>query len=146
MERMLSSSVESMLSPYCIRPLLIYWSLSLEKLETSAAELSETTGKTCLAAQADVRQPQQLHEAVKKTIDKFGRIDFVVCGWHSSFVHLFLIFNVTEGAAGNFLAPISGLSENAFRTVMEIDTVRQYLCPLYGLWILGNSWILVRYI
>lgn len=27
------------------------------------------------------------------------------------------------GAAGNFLAPISGLSENAFRTVVEIDTV-----------------------
>ncbi len=27
------------------------------------------------------------------------------------------------GAAGNFLAPISGLSENAFRTVIEIDTV-----------------------
>ena len=28
-----------------------------------------------------------------------------------------------SGAAGNFLAPISGLSENAFRTVMEIDSV-----------------------
>jgi peroxisomal 2,4-dienoyl-CoA reductase len=28
------------------------------------------------------------------------------------------------GAAGNFLAPISGLSENAFRTVLEIDAVR----------------------
>lgn len=27
------------------------------------------------------------------------------------------------GAAGNFLAPISLMSENAFRTVMEIDTV-----------------------
>lgn len=32
-----------------------------------------------------------------------------------------------EGAAGNFLAPISGLSENAFRTVIEIDTVRIHL-------------------
>lgn len=29
------------------------------------------------------------------------------------------------GAAGNFLAPISGLSENAFRTVVEIDTVSE---------------------
>lgn len=28
------------------------------------------------------------------------------------------------GAAGNFLAPISNLSENGFRTVIEIDTVR----------------------
>ncbi|KAF8530681.1 hypothetical protein JB92DRAFT_2856909 [Gautieria morchelliformis] len=79
---------------------------NLEKLEASAAELSESTGKTCIAAQADVRQPQQLQEAVKKTIDKFGRIDYVVCG-----------------AAGNFLAPIGGLSENAFRTVIDIDTL-----------------------
>ena len=30
---------------------------------------------------------------------------------------------VDSGAAGNFLAPISGLSENAFKTVIEIDTV-----------------------
>ncbi len=31
------------------------------------------------------------------------------------------------GAAGNFLAPISLMSENAFRTVMEIDTVLSLL-------------------
>jgi 2,4-dienoyl-CoA reductase [(3E)-enoyl-CoA-producing], peroxisomal len=30
------------------------------------------------------------------------------------------------GAAGNFLAPISGLSSNAFRTVIEIDTIGTY--------------------
>lgn len=30
---------------------------------------------------------------------------------------------VATGAAGNFLAPISGISENAFKTVLEIDTV-----------------------
>jgi len=53
-----------------------------------------------------VRRPEALRDAVTKTIDNFGRIDFVICG-----------------AAGNFLAPISGLSENAFKTVMEIDTV-----------------------
>jgi peroxisomal 2,4-dienoyl-CoA reductase len=52
-------------------------------LEASAKELSEATGKTCLAAQADVRQPQQLQEAVSKAIGKFGRIDYVVCGLSS---------------------------------------------------------------
>jgi len=31
-----------------------------------------------------------------------------------------------SGAAGNFLAPISGISENAFRTVLEIDTMGTY--------------------
>ncbi|KAF8510810.1 NAD(P)-binding protein [Hysterangium stoloniferum] len=79
---------------------------NLEKLEAAAKELSISTGNTCIAAQADVRQPQQLQEAVTKAIEKFGRIDYVVCG-----------------AAGNFLAPIGGLSENAFRTVIEIDTL-----------------------
>ncbi|KAH7890348.1 hypothetical protein F5I97DRAFT_1834789 [Phlebopus sp. FC_14] len=78
----------------------------LDRITESAKELSQSTGQTCIPAQADVRQPQQLKEAVANTVDKFGRIDFVICG-----------------AAGNFLASIDGMSENAFRTVMEIDTI-----------------------
>ncbi|KAG6879193.1 hypothetical protein C0992_004496 [Termitomyces sp. T32_za158] len=78
----------------------------LDRLTQAAKELSETTGQKCLPAQADVRDPKTLAEAVCKTIEAFGKIDFVICG-----------------AAGNFLAPISGLSENAFRTVVEIDTL-----------------------
>lgn len=81
----------------------------LDKLHQAADELSKSTGKICLAVQADVRLPEQLKDAVEKTIQRFGRIDFVICG-----------------AAGNFLAPISGLSENAFRTVVEIDTLGTY--------------------
>ncbi|TCD60716.1 hypothetical protein EIP91_009637 [Steccherinum ochraceum] len=82
---------------------------NLDRLNASAEELSKATGKVCLAAQADVRKPEQLRDAVAKTIEKYGRIDFVICG-----------------AAGNFLAPISGLSENGFRTVLEIDTLGTY--------------------
>ncbi|KIK94120.1 hypothetical protein PAXRUDRAFT_828296 [Paxillus rubicundulus Ve08.2h10] len=78
----------------------------LDRLTESAKELSQATGQICIPAQADVRQPHQLKEAVAKTIEKFGQIDFVICG-----------------AAGNFLAPIDGMSENAFKTVMEIDTM-----------------------
>ncbi|KAF8961178.1 2,4-dienoyl-CoA reductase [Flammula alnicola] len=81
----------------------------LDRLTQTAKELSEATGRECIPTQADVRFPAQLKEAVAKTIEKFGRIDYVICG-----------------AAGNFLAPISGLSENAFRTVMEIDTIGTY--------------------
>ncbi|KAF9269739.1 2,4-dienoyl-CoA reductase [Marasmius fiardii PR-910] len=81
----------------------------LDRLTQTAQELSEATGKTCLPTSGDVRQPNTLKEAVEKTLQKFGRIDFVICG-----------------AAGNFLAPISGLSENAFKTVMEIDTIGSY--------------------
>ncbi|KAE9404847.1 2,4-dienoyl-CoA reductase [Gymnopus androsaceus JB14] len=81
----------------------------IDRLTQTAKELSEATGRTCIPFQADVRQPKMLKEAVEKTIEKFGRIDMVICG-----------------AAGNFLAPISGLSENAFKTVMEIDTLGTY--------------------
>lgn len=82
---------------------------NLERVTKSAKELSDETGRTCIAASADVRQPKQLQAAVKQCVEKFGRVDFVICG-----------------AAGNFLAPISGLSENAFRTVIEIDTLGTY--------------------
>jgi len=81
----------------------------LQRLNQAAKELSEATGKTCIAVQGDVRQPEALKHAVAKTIEKFGRIDFVICG-----------------AAGNFLSPISAMSENAFRTVIEIDTIGTY--------------------
>lgn len=40
------------------------------------------------------------------------------------------------GAAGNFLAPISNLSENGFRTVIEIDAVR---APCPALRIVGGA-------
>jgi 2,4-dienoyl-CoA reductase [(3E)-enoyl-CoA-producing], peroxisomal len=67
-----------------------------------------------------------LASAVEATIAKFGRIDYVICGAFPSSIHHKAASNLTStsiGAAGNFLAPISGLSENAFRTVIEIDTV-----------------------
>jgi len=78
----------------------------VERLTQAAKELSEATGQQCIATPADVRQPATLKEAVAKTIANFGRIDYVICG-----------------AAGNFLVPISGMSENAFKTVLEIDTM-----------------------
>ncbi|KAF9062383.1 2,4-dienoyl-CoA reductase [Rhodocollybia butyracea] len=82
---------------------------NLDRLTASAKDLSNKTGTTCIPAQADVRSPQSLQDAVKKTMERFGRIDFVICG-----------------AAGNFMAPIAGLSENAFKTVLEIDTLGTY--------------------
>ena len=51
-----------------------------ERLKSAAKELSDATGQECLPVAADVRKPETLVEAVKQTIDKFGRIDFVICG------------------------------------------------------------------
>lgn len=52
----------------------------LDRLTQAAEELSRTTGRTCIAAQADVRKADSLKEAVAKTIANFGRIDYVICG------------------------------------------------------------------
>jgi len=83
-----------------------------DRLETAAAELSQATGQECLAIAADVRKPEQVEAALDACLQKFGRLDILV-----------------NGAAGNFLAPAALLSYNAFRTVVEIDTVGTYnLC------------------
>ena len=80
-----------------------------ERLEAAAQQLSQDTGQPCLATPGDVRQPELVEAAIKATIERFGKLDFVI-----------------NGAAGNFIAPAATLSYNAFRTVMEIDTVGTY--------------------
>ena len=55
----------------------------LDRLTAAAEELSKDTGRTCIPAQADVRQPKALQDAVAKAIEKFGRIDFVICGMYT---------------------------------------------------------------
>ena len=54
--------------------------VSAKGLEDSAKNLENSTGRKCLPCAADVRDPEQVKSAVKKCIDKFGRIDFVICG------------------------------------------------------------------
>jgi peroxisomal 2,4-dienoyl-CoA reductase len=85
-----------------------------------------------LAVRADVRDPKQVQAAVKQTIEKYGRIDFVINGncLKRTFYQSIYKDHWLSGAAGNFLAPISGLSENGFRTVIEIDTVGLPLCSV----------------
>lgn len=77
-----------------------------DRLEATAAELREATGRTCLPIPCDVRDPSRVEAALDATLAELGRIDIVV-----------------NGAAGNFLCPASQLSYNGFRTVMEIDAV-----------------------
>lgn len=55
-------------------------SLSAKGLEESASKLEKATGRKCLAASADVRDPAALKKAVDETLAKYGRIDFVICG------------------------------------------------------------------
>lgn len=75
------------------------------KLQAASNTLTKATGRRCLPIAADVRKPPEVLSAMDKVLSEFGRIDIVV-----------------NNAAGNFLCPLSGMSYNAFRTVMEIDT------------------------
>lgn len=77
-----------------------------DRLEAVAKELSEETGRRCVATPADVREPKAVEAALDAAIEQLGDVDIVV-----------------NGAAGNFLCPAATLSYNAFKTVIDIDTI-----------------------
>lgn len=74
-----------------------------EKLEAAAAGI-QAAGGTAATFPADVRDYPALEAAAARTRELFAEIDLVVCG-----------------AAGNFPAPVNGMSANGFRAVIDID-------------------------
>jgi peroxisomal 2,4-dienoyl-CoA reductase len=80
-----------------------------DRLDTACTEFNTLHRGKSLGISADVRNYNQVQEAVAKALDVFGRIDIVI-----------------NGAAGNFLAPVEKLSSRGFQTVMEIDLVGTY--------------------
>lgn len=77
------SSAESQSCPIKLAELSDRLRVSAKGLEESAVKLEKGTGQRCLPLAADVREPAQLESAVKMTIDRYGKIDFVVCGMSS---------------------------------------------------------------
>src|SRR6266508_2121028 len=73
-----------------------------EKLE-SACDLIRSGGGTAIATPGDVRDYAAVESAVVRTHAELGEIDILVCG-----------------AAGNFPAPVIGMSSNGFRAVVDI--------------------------
>lgn len=82
-----------------------------EKTKKAAAEIQALRpGSTVLGlGNIDVRDVNALVGAAKETVDKLGRIDFVIAG-----------------AAGNFLSDFNHLSSNAFKSVISIDLLGSY--------------------
>src|SRR6185437_8461939 len=74
-----------------------------DKLDQAAAGI-ETAGGVAATAAADVRDYAAVQSAIEKTRAVFGEIDVLVCG-----------------AAGNFPAPVLGMSANGFKSVVDID-------------------------
>ena len=69
-----------------------------------AANAAREIGRDALGLSADVRDFGAIRGALEQTRNRFGPLDIVV-----------------SGAAGNFLAPVLGMSANAFKTVVDID-------------------------
>jgi peroxisomal 2,4-dienoyl-CoA reductase len=84
-------------------------SRKLEHLEPAAKAINDARAANpnmgeAFPVVADVRNFEQIEEALLATAVRFGKIDIVV-----------------NGAAGNFLAPAEALSPNGFGTVVDID-------------------------
>ncbi|KAL2890082.1 Peroxisomal 2,4-dienoyl-CoA reductase SPS19 [Ceratocystis lukuohia] len=79
-----------------------------DKTEAMARDLetARAGSKVIGIGGCDVRKIEDLQAAAKRCIDELGAIDFVIAG-----------------AAGNFVVPISGMSSNAFKSVMDIDVL-----------------------
>lgn len=79
-----------------------------EVLEATRDEL-EAEGITCHVDVFDVRDADAARRVVDGVVDRFGRLDVVV-----------------NNAAGNFPAPITNISPNGFKAVVDIDLLGTY--------------------
>lgn len=70
---------------------------------------ARTGAKVIGIGAVDVRKIEDLEKAAAQCVKELGSLDFCIAG-----------------AAGDFISPISGLSANAFRTVVEIDTIGSF--------------------
>jgi NAD(P)-dependent dehydrogenase (short-subunit alcohol dehydrogenase family) len=75
----------------------------LERLEAAVGAIGRAGG-TAAAETLDVRDDGAVAAALQRTREKFGEIDIVLCG-----------------AAGNFPAPVTAMSPNGFKAVVDID-------------------------
>ncbi|CAM1506710.1 Fc.00g063510.m01.CDS01 [Cosmosporella sp. VM-42] len=81
---------------------------SVEKTEGAAKDIATVRpgAKVIGIGGCDVRKVESLQAAADRCAKELGGIDFVIAG-----------------AAGNFVAPIEGLSANAFKSVIDIDVL-----------------------
>ncbi|KAK6865980.1 sporulation protein SPS19 [Apiospora arundinis] len=84
---------------------------NVEKTEAAARDIATVRkgAKVLGIGGCDVRDPESLKKAADRCAKELGGIDFVIAG-----------------AAGNFVAPISALTPNGFKTVIDIDVIGTY--------------------
>jgi hypothetical protein len=80
-------------------------SRSQDKIDAAVAGLTKR-GARAIGIAADVRDYPAIDAALAEAASKFGPLDSVIAG-----------------QAGNFLAPVVGLSANGFKSVIDIDLI-----------------------
>ena len=90
---------------------LVLTSRRQEVLDEAAREINNQTGSEILTVATDIRHSDQVGDMVQQAVDKFGKID-----------------GLLNNAAGNFISPTENLSENAFRTIIDIVLVGTFNC------------------
>jgi NAD(P)-dependent dehydrogenase (short-subunit alcohol dehydrogenase family) len=81
---------------------------NLDTAQRAAQGIVQAGGRA-LGVSADVRDYAAMEAAVAQAVAEFGALDIVLAG-----------------AAGNFPAPVDGISPNGFRTVVDIDLIGTY--------------------
>jgi len=71
-----------------------------------AVQALQEAGGVAAFHQADVREYPAVEQALREAVERWGRLDILV-----------------NGAAGNFPAPVLGMSSKGFRAVVDIDLV-----------------------
>ena len=99
---------------------VVITSRNIEKLTTTAQQLSQNTKGKCLPIACDVRHYDQVEKILEQTLNHFGKVDILV-----------------NNAAGNFISPTERLSANAFDTIIDIVLKGTKNCTLA----LGKHWI-----
>ena len=79
-----------------------------DNLEAARAEL-EAEGFECLTVPCDVRKADEVEQVFRMILERYGRLDIVI-----------------NNAAGNFPAPMAGISYNGFKSIVDIDLLGTY--------------------
>lgn len=105
---------------------VVITSRKMDVLLKTAAEMEQEAaasnkgGAKVLAVQCDVRNPEEVEEVLKKTLETFGQVH-----------------GLLNNAAGNFISPTERLSANAFSTIIDIVLKGTANCTMA----VGKHWI-----
>ncbi|MEJ8851165.1 SDR family oxidoreductase [Variovorax rhizosphaerae] len=81
-----------------------------ERVQAAAKSISDEGGKAA-AMKCDVRNYDEVKQAVEATVERFGALDIMI-----------------NNAAGNFVCPTAELSPNGWKTVIDIDLNGTFYC------------------